>query len=136
MFEEVDKLIVSLREKQEMKDYVERNIYPERLQFNHKIKYLPPIIEKYIPDVQCDDVTPYVNSVMNKLNKVDDLICSLNTSMQNSSDSCPICLCEITDTNIVIPSCGHKTCIRCFTINLSQNKHTGNLCSICRSPII
>ena len=31
MFEEVDNLILRCKEEQEMKDYLERNIYPERL---------------------------------------------------------------------------------------------------------
>jgi hypothetical protein len=136
MFEEVDKLIVSLREEQEMKDYLERNIYPERLIVNHTIKYIPPIIEKDIPDIQCDDLTPYYDSVKNKLNIIDNLIYSLKSSIQDTCETCPICICEITDTNVMIPSCGHKTCIRCFTSNLIQNKHTGNLCSICRSVIV
>lgn len=136
MFEEVDELLVSIREKQEVDDYLERNIYPERLRVNKNIKYMPPINQKDIPEVTCEDITPYINYVMNKLNSVDNLICSLKTSMHNSCESCPICMSDINDTNIVVPSCGHKTCIRCFTSNLIQNKHTGNLCSICRCAII
>lgn len=51
-------------------------------------------------------------------------------------DDCPICLCKLANTNIVIPKCNHKICIRCFTNNLRSNSYTGNLCSICRETIV
>uniref|UniRef100_A0A6C0AWS7 RING-type domain-containing protein n=1 Tax=viral metagenome TaxID=1070528 RepID=A0A6C0AWS7_9ZZZZ len=139
MFEEVDKLILRCKEEQEMKDYLERNIYPERLKNNFVYKHIPPIQETHLPDIQYiekEDNNSYYLDIKNKLNTIDNLIYSLNNVVDNSHETCPICICEINDTNIIIPSCGHKTCIGCFVSNLSYNKHTGNLCSICRTSII
>ena len=138
MFEEVDKLILRCKEEQEMKDYLERNIYPERLKNNFVYKHIPPISESSIPDIQYEEKenNSYYLHIKNKLNTIDNLIYSLNNVVDNSLETCPICICHITDTNIIVPSCGHKTCIGCFVSNLSYNKHTGNLCSICRTSII
>ena len=136
MFEEVDRLILRCKEEQEIKDYLERNIYPERLKNKHVYKPIPPIHKSPLPDIPYEDSSVYYLHIKNKLNNIDNLIYSLNNQINNSSETCPICICEINNTNIIIPSCGHKTCIGCFVSNLSQNKYTGNLCSICRTAII
>jgi hypothetical protein len=121
-----------------MKDYLERNIYPERLKNNFVYKHIPPINETSIPDIQYEEKEnhSYYLDIKNKLNTIDNLIYSLNNVVDNSHETCPICICQINDTNIIIPSCGHKTCIGCFVSNLAHNKHTGNLCSICRNSIV
>jgi hypothetical protein len=138
MFEEVDKFILRCKEEQEMKDYLERNIYPERLKNKYIYKHIPPIYEISIPDIQYEenDNHSYYSNIKNKLNIIDNLIYSLNNVIDNSHEICPICICDINNTNIIIPSCGHKTCIGCFVSNLTHNKHTGNLCSICRTSIV
>ena len=136
MFEEVDRLILRCKEEQEIKDYLERNIYPERLKNKHVYKPIPPIHKSPLPDIPYEDSSVYYLHIKNKLNNIDNLIYSLNNQINNSSETCQICICEINNTNIIIPSCGHKTCIGCFVSNLSQNKYTGNLCSICRTAII
>jgi len=137
MFDEVDKFILRCKEEQEMKDYLERDIYPERLKNKYVYKYIPPINESSVPNIDCqEDNCSYYLHIKNKLNIIDNLIYSLNNEIDNSPETCPICICHINDTNIIVPSCGHKTCISCFVSNLSYNKHTGNLCSVCRSSII
>jgi hypothetical protein len=137
MFEEVDKLILRCKEEQEMKDFLEKNIYPERLKTKHVYKDIPPIRETPLPDnIPNEESDPYYLHIKNKLNNIENLMCSLKTQINHSTDTCPICICEINNTNIIIPSCGHKTCIGCFVSNLSHNKHTGHLCSICRIPIV
>ena len=136
MFEEVDKLILNFKEEQEMKDYLERNIYPARLKKKQVYKHIPSIDEFPLPDIPYEDSTDYNLHIKNKLNTYDNIINSLNNQTNCISETCPICISEINNTNIIIPSCGHKTCIGCFVSNLSQNKHTGNLCSICRSTIV
>ena len=136
MFEEVDKLILRYKEEQEMKDYLERNIYPSRLINKHIYKHIPSIRESPLPDITNEDFSSFYLHIQNKLNIIDNLIYSLPSPTNTSSETCPICICDINDTNIIIPSCGHKTCIGCFISNLTQNKHTGNLCSICRTTIV
>ena len=137
MFEEVDNFILHYKEEQEMKDFLERNIYPERLKTKHIYRELPSIPESSIVDIiPIEDSASYYLDIKNKLNNIENLIYSIRRQKNNSSDTCPICICEINNTNIIIPSCGHKTCIRCFVSNLCQNFHTGNLCSICRTTIV
>ena len=47
-------------------------------------------------------------------------------------NECPVCYNILGDTDCVIPSCGHKTCISCFISNITHNKHTGINCVLCR----
>lgn len=137
MFEEVDELLKSIREKDEIKNYVERNIYPERLKSYTQIKIIPPLNEIYFKEVELEDINPYFTYIKNKLDQIDNLIDFHKENIQNNQkECCPICINEINDTNIIIPSCGHKTCVQCFVHNLANNKYTGNLCSVCRSTII
>ena len=56
--------------------------------------------------------------------------------MQETYNDCPICLCKLEKTNIIIPKCNHTICIDCFIGNLCSNVHTGNKCSICRANIV
>ena len=136
MLEEVDKLILRCKEEQEMKDFLENNIYPTRTRDKYIYKDVPPIRESPLPDIPIQNETPFYSHIQNKLNIIDNLIYSLPSPTNTSSETCPICICDINDTNIIIPSCGHKTCIHCFVSNLTHNKHTGHLCSVCRTTIV
>jgi len=138
MFEEVDKLIRRCKEEQEMKDFLERNIYPERLKTKNIYKDIPSIRETPLPDIiPNEESIDYYLNIKNKLNNIENLMYSLKNQINPcSSETCPICMNNINNTNVIIPSCGHKTCIGCFVSNLSHNKHTGHLCSICRTNIV
>ena len=51
-------------------------------------------------------------------------------------NECPICLCKLEKTNVVIPNCNHILCINCFIQNLCSNSFSGHKCSLCRENII
>ena len=53
-----------------------------------------------------------------------------------NENPCPVCFSSITDTNYVLPPCGHKMCVSCFISNVKYNKHTGDCCAICRQKYI
>ena len=53
-----------------------------------------------------------------------------------NENPCPVCFIPITDTNYVLPTCGHKMCVSCFISNVKHNKHTGDCCAICRAKYI
>ena len=136
MFEEIDKLLNVLKEKQELDDYINNNIYPERF-LPRKIKYIPPIKETIFPEIVLEDISSYYLDIKKKIENVNDVIISLkNKSIFDDIETCPICIKELNDTNIIIPQCGHKTCIQCFVSNLQKNRSTGHLCSLCRMNII
>ena len=49
--EEIDKYIENLKRENEIKDYLEKDIYPERLKFDYTFKYNPlPLDEIKIKD--------------------------------------------------------------------------------------
>ena len=134
MFEEVDQLIHKLKSEEEIKNYVNKNIYPERLKFSQKVKYIPPIKNTIFPDIALEDNSQYCLGIKKKLNDIDNTIQLIKEHFDNNI--CPICLREHDDKNYIVPNCGHKVCIKCFVCNLHTNKTTGNLCSICRETII
>ena len=137
MFEEVDKLINNIKEKQELDDYINKNIYPERLKFTSEKKYISPIKETIFPEFVLDDISKYYLDVKKKLDDVNEIIISSkNQQLFDDIETCPICINKLNETNVIIPNCGHKTCIKCFVDNLHLNKHSGNLCSICRTSIV
>jgi len=136
MFEEIDKLLNDLKEKQELDDFINNGIYPKRL-LPRKIKYIPPIKETILPEIVLVDISSYCLDIKKKLEIVNDfIISSNNTPVFDNIETCPICIHELNNTNIIIPQCGHKTCIQCFVSNLQKNRCTGNLCSLCRMNII
>jgi hypothetical protein len=137
MFEELDKLMNSIKEKEEMDDFLNKNIYPERLQSSSKLKCVSPIKETIFPVIVLEDISNYCLNIKNKIDSINDLIISSNNlQLFDDIETCPICTNELNTKNIMIPICGHKTCIHCFVDNLHLNKNTGNLCSLCRTIII
>lgn len=134
MFEEVDQLINKLKNEEEIHNYLNKNIYPERLKFSQKVKYIPPIKETAFPEIDLEDASQYCLGIKDKLDNIDDVIQSAKEYFDNNV--CPICLVEIGEKNYIVPNCGHKVCIKCFVCNLHTNKTTGNLCSMCREIIV
>ena len=57
MFEEIDQLINKLKSEEEIYNYVNKNIYPERLKFSHMVKYIPPIKETKFPEIALEDIS-------------------------------------------------------------------------------
>tara|TARA_E500000178_G_C16716057_1_gene615020 strand:+ start:255 stop:659 length:405 start_codon:yes stop_codon:yes gene_type:complete len=134
MFEEIDQLINKLKSEEEIYNYVNKNIYPERLKFSHKVKYIPPIKETMFPEIALEDISHYCLGIKQKINIIDNTIQLVKEHFHNNN--CPICFNKIGDKNYIVPDCGHKVCIKCFVCNLHTNKTTGNLCSICREIIV
>jgi ATP-dependent 26S proteasome regulatory subunit len=48
---------------------------------------------------------------------------------------CAICLESMKNKSIVKTSCNHTFCLNCVERNKYSNKHTGNLCPICRNKM-
>jgi len=55
--------------------------------------------------------------------------------LQYTNNDCSVCYEMIDKTNYVLPNCGHKICISCYSNNLLKNIHTGKKCAVCRSQI-
>jgi len=69
-----------------------------------------------------------VNSIYNELNKE-------NIQSNITSYSCSICLNSTENKTTVKTKCGHTFCFECIDNNRKYNKHTGELCGICRKNI-
>jgi len=137
MYEEFDVLMSNLKEKQEMEDFINKNIYPEKLKSSCKLKHISPIKQTIFPDIVLEDISSYCLNMKNKIDNINDLIISSkNMQVFDDIETCPICTNDLNDKNIMIPNCGHKTCIHCFVDNLHLNKNSGNLCSLCRTIIV
>ena len=138
--EYIDEYIAELKAQQEIKDYVEHNIYPERL-LSKKTTHLykpdslramdllsfPP--EKYIDN---SEEVIHLQSCIQKCKHIENII--ENYQKEDKKD-CPICLETIGPMDYFMPTCGHKICRSCAMSNLFNNKNTGTLCSLCREKI-
>jgi len=82
-----------------------------------------------------------INDLTNSIKKCEQLYSNVQQEIniaqetQKHENDCPICLCKLEKTNIIIPKCKHTICIDCFIGNICSNVHTGNKCSICREKI-
>ena len=131
--EDIDRFIQKLKEEQEIKDYVEKNIYPERLRTSKIKKYNPlplkpleyDIIEK--ENIENNNV---INICFTRLCNVEKQIKELQ-----QCNECPICLKPLKNS-FIQPGCGHNICISCGFENILKNKQTGNLCCLCRKSLI
>lgn len=133
--EEIDKYIEHLKRENEIKDYLEKNIYPERLKFNHLVKYNPlPLDEIKIKDISNKENINLRPSLENCLQKIDHVEKVLN-KLNNENDECPVCLNEI-KAGFIQPSCGHKICISCGLNNALMNRSTGLSCCLCRRSFL
>jgi len=152
-FIDIDNYINKCNMELSVNRYIKTGEYPHKPIFSRHIK---PIIinnldHEIIPidtNVTNDNVQ-FVNSLTYNLQKYSNVVehmihnCDDDDeehdkscdNVDNLRDECPICLCDLECTNIVIPSCNHIVCIGCFTNNLLKNVNTGNKCSICRQPI-
>ena len=146
---DVDSYLTHLREKQEIDDFVNKGIYPERLNF----KYSPPI---YLPKMEETNVNTKLHTITQfdsslyenmkqiteSLNRVErELKITMereNTELNNTNkeEECPICMDYMGERNYIVPVCGHKVCMKCFVTNITSNRESGCLCSLCRAKLI
>lgn len=154
----IDKFIEEENIKREINDYVYKNIYPKSLDY---LKY-PTLkevairnAERKFPKISVDvEIDYYINKeninlntekkelnngiqkAADKLNKIENIITSLNNEKEKENKECPICLESIHEKSIVTGKCKHVFCANCIFINLHKNMSTGNLCPMCRKSIL
>jgi len=140
--EDIDLFIKRLQEEQEVKDFLERNIYPKSLSKYsanpYKIEKFPELKESKALRYNIDSIDTIDTTLQNtfkKLNLVENEI-KILIQRENIENCCPICLEQFKPTSYFMPDCGHKICLHCFTRNMINNKSTGGFCCLCREKII
>jgi hypothetical protein len=138
--EDIDAYINKLKGEQEMKDYINNNIYPESLKSEFTVIHMPKLQETKIADVEilCD--TPIFNfqMIQEGLDNIENEIRNVmeREIVENKENECPICMDDMGVNNYLVPACGHTVCMNCFIKNVRQNKQQGHLCCLCRKNII
>jgi hypothetical protein len=72
------------------------------------------------------------------LEKANNLQKFLNNKIKEEAEpvnQCAICYESMDNKSIVKTACNHTYCLDCVIKNRNNNKHTGNLCGICRNNI-
>lgn len=138
--EDIDELINNLKAEQEIKDYIDNGIYPDRFRTNHSIIHMPKLQEIKTIDPDTSYVTPAFDfRVIN--DKIDKIELQLKNVVESEiveyrDNDCPICMNDMGVNNYIVPVCGHKVCMSCFIKNIRQNKQQGHLCCLCRKNTI
>lgn len=146
--EDIDLFIKRLQEEQEVKDFLEKNIYPKSLS---KCLANPYRMEKF-PELEpskglefevknIENINNNIKNTFDKLNMVEKQIKEMiqrenEVKKENQDNCCPICLEYFKPTSYYMPDCGHKICLHCFTSNMIKNKTTGGYCCLCREKIV
>lgn len=149
--EDIDVFLNRLREEQEVDDFINKGIYPERLISHHKhhTVYFPKMEEPY-QNKKLHNIVPiessFVKNLQEMTTKLNDIEKELKTTIEreklgNSNNNlenndCPICMDCMGDRNYIVPICGHKICVKCFVTNITTNRESGCLCSLCREKIV
>jgi len=149
--EDIDVFLNRLREEQEVDDFINKGIYPERLISHHKhhTVYFPKMEEPY-PNKKLHTIIPietsFVENLQTMTTKLDDIERELKTNIEREkleisnnnleNNDCPICMDCMGDRNYIVPICGHKICVKCFVTNITMNRESGCLCSLCREKIV
>ena len=138
--EDIDELINSLKAEQEIKDYIDNGIYPDRFRTNHSIIHMPKLQEIKTIDVDISYVTPIFDFrvINDKIDKIELQIKNVVDIeiVEYKDNDCPICMNDMGVNNYLVPVCGHKLCMNCFIKNIRQNKQQGHLCCLCRKNTI
>jgi len=142
--EEVDILIKKMKDDQELKDYLNKNIYPKSLleERSWKCSYLPKLKPFNSIEVDTIKIENNLYDTLHKLTQIENQIQNIikienkENLLSEIENNCPICLEKIPINNYLVPECGHKVCLKCFTKNIKHNSNTGNLCCLCRKNII
>lgn len=145
---DVDSYLTHLREKQEIDDFVNKGIYPERLISKHTSIYLPKMEENEMNN-KLLDITPFDSSLYENMEQINETLNRVerelkttlereNTELNNTNkeEECPICMDYMGERNYIVPVCGHKVCMKCFVTNITSNRESGCLCSLCRAKLI
>jgi hypothetical protein len=135
--DDIDKYIAELKAQQEIKDYVEHNIYPERLLSKPvRVVYKPDSLrELNLMDYSNENISDHIRELKTCIEKCKNVENSIEKIETQQKESCPKCLEVIKSIDYFVPMCGHKICRCCAMSNLFNNKHTGTLCSLCREKI-
>jgi len=138
--EDIDELINNLKAEQEIKDYIDNGIYPDRFRTNHSIIHMPKLQEIKTIDPDTSYVTPAFDFrvINDKIDKIELQIKNVVESeiVEYRDNDCPICMNDMGVNNYLVPVCGHKVCMNCFIKNIRQNKQQGHLCCLCRKNTI
>ena len=139
--EEIDQFIQEYTQEQELKDYIHKGIYPERLTTNHlkKPKYIPTKLDNIImPElITIENITTkeeLLDTNQKLFQKITQLEKTLKENIHKEND-CPICM-EDMGNHFVSPECGHKLCIKCFATNIRYNRQNCNQCCLCRREMM
>ena len=138
--EDIDELINNLKAEQEIKDFIDNGIYPDRFRTNHSIIHMPKLQEIKTIDPDTSYVTPAFDFrvINDKIDKIELQIKNVVDSkiVEYKDNDCPICMNDMGVNNYLVPVCGHKVCMNCFIKNIRQNKQQGHLCCLCRKNMI
>ena len=141
--EDIDAYINKLKGEQEMKDFIDKGIYPESFRTEYTVIHMPKLQETKIDDIDIsydtfifdlqiihDGLTSVENEIRNVMEReIVDIV-------ENKENECPICMNDMGVNNYLVPVCGHKVCMNCFIKNIRQNKQQGHLCCLCRKNMI
>ena len=146
--EDIDLFIKRLQEEQEIKDFLEKNIYPKSLKKNlanpYRIEKFPELEPTKVLDFEVDNIENIdinIKNTFDKLNQFENQIKEMiqrenEEKKEHQENCCPICLEQFKPTSYFMPDCGHKICLHCFTRNMIKNQSTGGFCCLCREKII
>ena len=135
----MNKFINKVLDKCEVDNYLKYNEKPRYLQkkttYNSTFyRYCyQPIEKKLIPFEIMPSNLSTVEETIKKCEKLQNIILNKENV---TYEECPVCYTEFSTTNYILPKCGHKICISCFTNNARQNREGSNLCCLCRSPVL
>lgn len=135
----MDQIINKMRTEYEVHNYLKYNEKPHFLQ--KKTTYDSTFYKYYSQPIETTlvsfDILPSnisnLKETIQKCQKIQNIL--LNTHA-NHTDECPVCYTEFGTTNFILPKCGHKVCISCFTNNAIRNRDGANVCCLCRNPIL
>jgi hypothetical protein len=138
--EDIDLFIKRLQEEQEIKDFLEKNIYPKSLSKclanPYRMEKFPELKPLKSLDFEIQNIENIdIKNTFDKLNIVENQIKEM-IQRENKDNCCPICLDQFKPTSYFMPNCGHKICLHCFTNNMIKNKSTGGYCCLCREKMI
>ena len=145
--EEIDIYIQKLKEEEEIRDFIVNGVYPKRLSHKHRQIYMPKLEEYPLQEIKYNtyNIQEHLTTLAHNLHNVErelkNAIDKENNAdsreiNENNVESCPICIESIGERNYIVPSCGHKVCVNCFVKNITMNRGSGCLCSLCRAQIV